>query len=91
MKKSCRFVYISFFGVYLYFCNIFLSLPYENGNVYLAFTLFFLSRVLTFLHTDVPMHTRSYSLATFVPLRVLFLPLRTFFVFSQSTSRLQDT
>ena len=64
MKKVMSVcVYLFFFGVYLYFCNIFLSLPWELERIY-NIRIFFLSRILTFLHTYyIPRHTRSHSFA----------------------------
>lgn len=86
MKKSCRSVYISFFGVYLYLFNIFLSLPREREckmcTWYSHFLVFFcFLRILTSLHAvNVPTHIRSRSrTSTFISLRFLsFFPCKRF-------------
>ena len=88
-----------FFGVYLYFCNIFLSLSHENLNVYITFVFFSFMYSLTFLHTYyIPRHTRSRSFAISItdirtPLHSLpfVFPIWIFFMSSQSISRSQDT
>lgn len=93
-------VYLFFFGVYLYFCNIFFSLSHENVNVnvYLVFAFFF-TRSYIFLHTDdIPTHiqltfTRDFAHRHSYPFA--FAPFRpshaNVFVSSQSISRSQDT
>lgn len=92
MKKSCRSVYISFFGVYLYFFNICFSLSHENVNVRcvhgirIFFFLFFPPHALS--HTDdhshahslaislIDIHTPSHSFPFVLPVQTLFTCLR---------------
>lgn len=84
MKKSCRSVYISFFGVYLYFLNIFLSLPRERERKMYTWQITFSSCFHTFLHSshDISTHTRSQSRSsTFVHLCIRSFSHECFFTY----------